>query len=89
MKTEYSAQDTRNREVAGRLVNGRGNVLGVFVWGSKSMDNMTSDELIKALEQTLKTTERETQIKVFRAIMRNQNIDGLDLEEVLERELKL
>ena len=52
-------------------------------------DKMTSNELIKELEQIFKTTDRETQLKVFRAIMRYQNIDGLDLEEVLEQELDL
>ena len=31
------------------------------------MDNMTSDELTKALEQVLKATDRETQLKVLRA----------------------
>ena len=30
------------------------------------MDNMTSDELTKALEQILKATDRETQLKVLR-----------------------
>ena len=50
-----------------------------FCGGSKSMDNMTSDELTKALKQILKTTDRETQLKVLRAIMRYQNIDGVDL----------
>ena len=48
---------------------------------------MTSDELIKELEQILKVTDRETQLKVFRAIMRYQNIDSLDLEEALDQEL--
>ena len=48
---------------------------------------MTSDELIKAIEQILKVTDRETQLKLYRALMRYQNIDGLDLEEVLEQEL--
>ena len=47
---------------------------------------MTSDELTKALEQILKAADRETQLKVLRAIMRYQNIDGLDLEEALGRE---
>jgi len=50
-------------------------------------DKMTSNELIKKLEQILKNTDRETQLKVLRAIMRYQNIDGLDLEEVLDQEL--
>ena len=53
----------------------------------QEIKNMTSDELTKALEQILKTTDRETQLKVLRAIMRYQNIDGLDLEEALEQEL--
>ena len=57
--------------------------------GSKSIDNMTSDELTKALEQILKAADRETQLKVLRALMRYQNIDGLDVEEDLEQELKL
>ena len=48
---------------------------------------MASDELTKELEQILKNTDRETQLKVFRALMRYQNIDGLDLEKVLEQEL--
>ncbi len=48
---------------------------------------MGSDELIEAIEQELKATDRETQLKVFRALMRYQNIDGLDLEEVLDQEL--
>jgi len=50
---------------------------------------MASDELTKELEQILKNTDRETQLKVLRALMRYQNIDGLDLEEVLEQELQL
>ena len=48
---------------------------------------MTSDELTKGLEQILKNADRETQLKVFRALMKYQNIDGLDLEEVLDQEL--
>jgi len=48
---------------------------------------MTSDELINEIEQILKATDRETQIKILRALMRYQNVDGLDLEEVLEQEL--
>ena len=48
---------------------------------------MTSDELTKGLEQILKNADRETQLKVFRALMRYQNIDSLDLEEVLDQEL--
>ena len=50
---------------------------------------MTTDKLIKEIEQILKATDRETQLKVFRALMRYQNIGGLDLEEVLEQELQL
>ena len=50
---------------------------------------MASDEVTKELEQILKNTDRETQLKVLRALMRYQNIDGLDLEEVLEQELQL
>jgi hypothetical protein len=52
-------------------------------------DKITSNELTKALDQILKTADRETQLKVLRAIMQYQNIDGLDLEEVLEQELDL
>ena len=52
------------------------------------LNNMTADELNKALEQILKTTDRENQIKVLRALMRYRNIDGLDLEKVLETELE-
>ena len=48
---------------------------------------MTSDELTKGLEQILKNADRETQLKVFRALIKYQNLDGLDLEEVLEQEL--
>ena len=51
------------------------------------LKKMASDELTKELEQILKSTDRETQLKVFRALMRYQNIDGLDLEEVLDQEL--
>ena len=51
------------------------------------LKKMASDELTKELEQILKSTDRETQLKVFRALMRYQNIDGLDLEEVLSRSL--
>ena len=53
------------------------------------LNNMTSVELNRALEQILKATDRESQIKVLRALMRYRNIDGLDFEEVLERELEL
>ena len=31
----------------------------------------------------------ETQIKLLRALMKYQNIDGLDLEEILEQEFDL
>ncbi len=48
---------------------------------------MTSDELIKEIERILKSTDRETQLKLFRALMRYKNIDGLDLEEALDQEL--
>ncbi len=53
------------------------------------LKKMASDELTKELEQILKNTDRETQLKVFRALMRYQNIDGLDLEEALDQELDL
>ena len=53
------------------------------------LKKMASDELIEAIERILKASDRETQLKVLRAIMRYQNIDGLDLEEVLEQELDL
>ena len=46
-------------------------------------DNMTSDEVTKAFEKILKATDGETQIKMLRVLMRYQNIDGLDLEEIL------
>ena len=52
-------------------------------------DKTTSNELIKDLEQILKTTDRGTQLKVFRALMKYQNIDGLDLEKALDQELDL
>ena len=52
-------------------------------------DKMTSNELIKDIEKILKTTDRETQLKAIRTRMRDQKIDGLDLEEVLEQELNL
>ncbi len=48
-----------------------------------------NNEVIAAIEKILKTTDRETQLKVFRALMRYQNIDGLDLEELLEKALDL
>ena len=48
---------------------------------------MTSDEVTKALEKILKATDGETQINMLRVLMRYQNIDGLDLEEILEKEL--
>jgi hypothetical protein len=48
---------------------------------------MTSDEQIEEIVRILKASGRETQLKVLRAIMRYQNIKGLDLEEALEREL--
>ena len=48
-----------------------------------------NNEVIAAIEQILKTTDRETQLKVFKALMRYQNIDGLDLEKVLKQELDL
>jgi hypothetical protein len=69
----YSIPSSK-RSLTGRLVYGRVEVLSVFLWGSKSMDNMTSEELTKALEQGLKATDRETQLKVLRAIMRYYNI---------------
>ncbi len=50
---------------------------------------MTSEELIQEIEQILKSTDREIQIKILRALIRYQNIDGLDLEEVLGQELEL
>ncbi len=50
---------------------------------------MTSEELIQEIEQILKSTDREIQIKILRALIRYQNIDGLDLEEALEQELDL
>ena len=53
----------------------------------QDIKNMSSNELTKAIEQVLKTTDRETQLKVLRALMMYQNIDGLNLEEVLEQEL--
>ena len=55
----------------------------------QEIKNMTSNELPKTLEQVLKAADRETQLKLFRALMRYQNIDGLDLEEVLEKALDL
>ena len=54
----------------------------------QDIKNMTSDELSEALELILKASDRETQLKLLRAIMRYQNIDGLDLEEILEQELE-
>jgi hypothetical protein len=50
---------------------------------------MTSDEQIEEIVRILKASGRETPLKVLRAIMRYQNIKGLDLEEALERELGL
>ena len=53
----------------------------------QGINNMTSDEVTKALEKILKATDGETQINMLRVLMRYQNIDGLDLEEILEKEL--
>ena len=50
---------------------------------------MDNNELIVAIEEILRDMDENTQRRVFRALMRYQNIDGLDLEEVLEQELDL
>ena len=47
------------------------------------------NELIAAIEEILKDMDVDTQRRLFKALMRYQNIDGLDLEEVLEQELDL
>ena len=49
--------------------------------------NKRNSELITAIEEILKGMDEDTQRRVFKALMRYQNIDGLDLEEVLEQEL--
>lgn len=51
--------------------------------------SMTSNEVEEAIIQVLQNTDKKIQIKIIRAIMRYQNIDGLDLEETLEKELDL
>ena len=48
---------------------------------------MDNNELIAAIEKILKDMDEDTQRRLFKALMRYQNIDGLDLEEVLEQEL--
>jgi hypothetical protein len=48
-----------------------------------------NNEVIAAIEDILKDMDEDTQRRVFKALMRYQNIDGLDLEEVLEQELDL
>ena len=48
---------------------------------------LDNNELIAAIEEILKDMDEDTQRRVFKALMRYQNIDGLDLEEVLEQEL--
>ena len=55
----------------------------------QDIKNLASDELNKVIEEILRTTDRETQIKALRALMKYQNVDGLDLEEVLKQELEL
>ena len=50
---------------------------------------MDNNELIAAIEQILKGMDEDTQSRVFKALMRYQNIDGLDLEDVLEKALDL
>ena len=48
-----------------------------------------NNELIAAIEEILEDMDEDTQRRPFKALMRYQNIDGLDLEEVLEQELDL
>ena len=50
---------------------------------------MDNNELIAAIEEILKDMDVDTQRRLFKALMRYQNIDGLDLEEVLEKALDL
>ena len=52
------------------------------------MDKL-NNELIAAIEQILKDMDENKQRRLFKALMRYQNIDGLDLKEVLEQELDL
>ena len=56
----------------------------------KEIDEMVVQSILKsrlgkqveeAIIQVLQNTDKEIQRKAFRAIMRYQNIDGLDLEE--------
>jgi hypothetical protein len=54
----------------------------------QDIKNMTPDELNEVLEQALKATDRETKLKIPRALMRYQNVAGLDLEEILEQEIE-
>ena len=46
-------------------------------------------ELLKATEDLLKDMDENTQKWVFKALMRYQNIDGVDMEEMLEKESDL
>jgi hypothetical protein len=46
-----------------------------------------NNELIAAIEKILKDMDEDTQRRVFKALMRYQNIEGLDLEKALDQEL--
>ena len=48
-----------------------------------------NNELIAAIEEILKDMDEDTQRRLFKALMRYQNIDGLDLEKALDQELDL
>ena len=50
---------------------------------------MDNNELIAAIEKILKDMDEDTQRRVFKALMRYQNIEGLDLEKALDQELDL
>lgn len=48
-----------------------------------------NNELITAIEKLLKDMDENTQRRLLKALMRYQNIEGLNLEEALEQELDL
>lgn len=48
--------------------------IGLDKLSEQDIKNMPPDELTETLERILKATNRETQLKVLRAIMRYQNI---------------
>ena len=58
-------------------------------WGRFLILDKRNDELIAAIEEILKDMDVDTQRRLFKALMRYQNIVGVDLEKALEQELDL